>query len=648
MAVPRLMDLRLDHVRQRLLQVALLPTPTTTRPALLPTPPSTSHAYTQPSIPPIHQRTQPTTINSRRSTTITHQSQHPEFTTMVTELNVTLRLLFGYDNWSSSFPERLSTSLDHFVSSIQPPRRSQSCTEKLHSATDQYKRHVQNIVITELATTALIHLRRLHQITADLRDWQLAVDTVKRQLQRSHKHLIPAMTQPTFNDLLTFILDTSSPTDNLLRRFFPNLVQAAVTHNCDLNNTQYIVLSSTTESTQPAVYNNINSTDPSYPAPAAATESSLIEVSLDDSNSQPAAVSDVKDKQQPTTTTSFPPISAANNNSYPPDAATAAGNQPSLIDIILHSPDMEPPVADIESSHIPTSTPTFIIPRSPPLPSSFLRRQLPTTPTASCSVTLLPSTDIPTPPLLQRLRALPSRTSIHTTTTLTRHTNQSIPTATTQSISSPTLPTTIAGNNTSTPINARVVTSPAQPRPNTSFVYSANNINNIRSFPHSHINNWRISPEPPTFTTLVIADSNGKRWLDAPPDWVIYSFSGMKLADVSNIMSKSSTINNYERIIIHCGRNDSFQSVKQNVAAFVSFIHSFTHPHLFVVPSLLDPQMYESGLRLFRQIITEEFDQHAILYDEPELYCRLNIHDTKHYSRTTARLLIQVIVHHLN
>ncbi|NJL55966.1 hypothetical protein HC928_12815 [bacterium] len=583
-----MMDLRLDHVRYRIRRkTPLLPTPhiqqlkqqTTTsqrRPPLLPTPPSTLRSHAQ----------QPTTV--RRSTL--QQSLHPDFTNMVTELNVTTRLLYGYDNWSTSFPHRLSASLDNFVSSIQPPRRSEHCTAQLQQATNDYKDTISQIIKAHLASNTLVHLRRLRHIKADLRDWQLAVDTAKRQLQRSHRHLLPSATQHTFSNLLNFILHPSTSTSDLLAQHFPNITDAAaatttpaaVSGSLEADETQFIVLSSTQDTTTTAAADE--------PAP------------------------DVDAHQEPSDT-------------------GAAADQSSLEDIILHSPNMVP------TPHTTPTPPTFIIPRSSPLSVSDLRRQLPVTPATTA---LTSAIHTPTPPLPQRLRPRPHR-STNPATATTYHTAQPHPVTANQSITSPRPPTTISTNNTITPIPTS--SSPSfQPATNTSNAVSEN----IRSFRHEQHNEWKIGPEPQHYDTLVIADSNGKRWTDAPPNWAIYSFGGMKLSDVSTIMAAAPNLSQFRYIVIHCGRNDSYLSVKANINNFVTFLHSLRLPRLLIVPSLMDPQLHEPALLLFQQIIVEEFGDASIVYDEPHLYYRLHKHDTKHYSCITARHLIQVIMHRLN
>jgi hypothetical protein len=122
----------------------------------------------------------------------------------------------------------------------------------------------------------------------------------------------------------------------------------------------------------------------------------------------------------------------------------------------------------------------------------------------------------------------------------------------------------------------------------------------------------------------------------------------MKLVDVSRLMAVAPNIKNYKHVIIHCGRNDSYLSVKGSISEFVNFLHAYRHPRLLIVPSLADPQLHEPGLRLFHNIISDEFAERAIIHDEPQYYHRLHAQDTKHYSRITARHLIQVILHHLN
>ena len=286
-----------------------------------------------------------------------------------------------------------------------------------------------------------------------------------------------------------------------------------------------------------------------------------------------------------------------------------------------------------------TSAPLLPLPPPPPSSQGHLRTSYPNSHCGG-NVTLYDiicnstsahddSTSDPTPSLLP-MNSSPSpssdSSSIAEETTLTLSTH---PTDTGSD-----KPRTTSGNNTTS----------SHP------IVHQNDINlyRIRPFYPSHKNTWRISSEEEPFDTLIIADSNGKRWMDAPTNWLVYAFSGMKLQDVANIMKKSPSIARFKRIIIHCGRNDSFESVKYNIESFVDFLKGYTGPPITIIPSLPDPGLDETGLHLFRTIISEEFENAAVIFNQPHLYERLRPRDYKHYSRSTAKYLIDSIIQHLN
>ncbi|NJL56183.1 hypothetical protein HC928_14130 [bacterium] len=624
------MDLRLDHVGERLRRKV----------PLLPTPPST--------FPPVQQQQQqqqqstrkrPTALLTTPSTsthTTGEHSQHPQFTQMVTYLNVLIRLMFGFDNWKASFPQRLATSLDNFVQSIQPPRRTNSCTHRLQQASREYKDNITNIITSEIVSSAFEYLRLLRQIRAKVNDWRLARDTAERQLKRSHKHLSPSTTQLTLTTLMAFALDPSSaPLEELIHKHLPFITpprstdinntsdsQFIILSTTDTNNTsdtQFVTLSSTaadnTSDNQYIIISTADITTPEtsaqpttstavLPPPSAASaaaasptatpadnRSSLYEITISMDEEEPSDLASIP----PTTST---PVQAAVNKSLYPD-------QPSIDDIILHHSSEEEEVTDPAAD-----PPTFIVPRTSPLSASDLRRQPSSTPLASSSTVLPPVVHTPTPPLPQRLRPRLNHKTISSK----------------QHPSAPVIYThrpTISGSTTGG--------------------------HNIRSFRYEEKEQWSITSKPTdAIDTLVIADSNGKRWNDAPSNWIIYSFGGMKLADVSRIMAAAPQILTFKYIIVHCGRNDSYLSVKGNVFNFVNALQAFSHPRLIIVPSLVDPQLHEPGLRLFHNVIKDEFGDKAIIHDEPQFYHRLQALDTKHYSRITARHLIQVIIHCLN
>ncbi|NJL56795.1 hypothetical protein HC928_17825 [bacterium] len=493
----------------------------------------------------------------------------------------------GYDNWESKFPWRLSKSLDNFTDSIQPPRRSSTIERRLEEATKKYKRDIHRIMINEISTSAIQQLEQLRQISASSSDWQLAADTAARQIRRSHKHIVPALLQPLINKVILFIRDNSNRSD-IIKRYFPQLTYYARNTSTPTESIdtpdEYVVLSETTST--PSDFSN----DTEYVVLSSTTLT------------PPPVVSNIDSTTQ----------------------ATAAEHELTIDDIILYSPlvENEPstPAAETDNQVVDLPPHPSPLPQRPRIHNSR-RRSLPTTPVATTTASSSP---------LSRPQA--------TTSPVAADAAAAAATATTA--------------DTDVTASAAVVPPPSSSSPTSAAAAAtaaAATVDNIRPYYYCHHQTWRIKPESRKYTTLVIADSNGKRWRDAPDDWVIYSFSGMRLSDVSQIMSRSlQLIQQYDRLIIHCGRNDTFFSVNQHFIKFVSYINSVTHPPITIVPSLIDPEHHEPGLVHLRRLVGEEFAENAVLFNEPQLYVRLRPSDLKHYRRSTAHHLIADILDHLN
>lgn len=614
-------------------------------------PPSTSISTVR--RPNAHTTTTRQDQTTTETTSIT-RSNNPAFLDMVNGINITVRLLIAYGNWDSEFPWRLSKALRNFTDSVQPPRRSSAVDRRLAEATNKYKKTIHHIIINDIAISAIQQLENLRSIRASPSDWQLAADTATRQLRRSHKHIVPALLLPVINKVMLFIRDTST-TPDLLKRYFPHLVYYA-TNNPNPSNTtihdssEHIILSSTTTN---APSTPINNTNPNIliPAPAAERQITLTDIVLDSPDFEHRATSDTETDNDhaavPTNTTHSSPIPTTSDR-QPNSTPAPSGN------VVLHP---SPSAPHLQPAHSPTSRTSTSTTRPPlsqqsKLPTSNRRRlpaistpagttcghsQATLTPTAAATHPSLPASATPanTDNNIPTSRQLPTPTS-------------SIPTSSSSTTASPTTAAvTTVSTTASAPAGAIVRRSSATSSSHS--VIATDSTDNIRPFYSCRRNMWRIKPEPAKYTTLVIADSNGKRWVDAPDHWVIYSFSGMRLGDVANIMSRSmQLIQQYQKLIIHCGRNDTFRSVADNFETFVSYINTVTHPPITIVPSLVDPHQDEPGLTQLRQMISEEFSNNAVLFNQPQHFVRYRPPDLKHYHRSTARHLITAIIDHLN
>ena len=556
---------------------------------------------------PQQQRTTPPQSN---------RSSNPAFVDMVRGINSTARLLFGYDNWQAQFPWRLSQALQNFTESIHPPHRAATTGNRLNETTKIYKKKIQQIVINELCISAIQQLEHLHTIQASSADWQLAAETAMRQLRRSHKHIIPALLQPLIKKIVNYSQETDTQA-RTLKRYFPQLLsqqQHSSNGSDTTESSEYIVLSSTAnEPTSP-----VQTTSPS----------------ADNSSSNNDEANTGVINQAPSTV----------------DLTT-------LSDIILHSPDLndDQSTADTEADNGNTNSTTHSTPAAARSPANSTLIGQQETASATTTTTTAPlttqhplpqRTKLPVASGKRSLQTTPVNTPTDNTQSVTNGTSRHRPTTRT----SATAAAAAAATNTTTVVSAAAGTTTPSQQPSTSSLSTTDDTSsNIRPFYYSQRLHWRIKSESERFTTLVIADSNGKRWTDAPRHWVIYSFSGMSLGDVTDIMSASmAEIKKYQKIIIHCGRNDSFRSIAANYDNFATFISSITHPPITIVPSLIDPRHQEPGLIQLRQMIAEGFENDAILYDEPQHYVRWRPADLKHYHNSTAKHLIDAIIRDLN
>jgi hypothetical protein len=170
------------------------------------------------------------------------------------------------------------------------------------------------------------------------------------------------------------------------------------------------------------------------------------------------------------------------------------------------------------------------------------------------------------------------------------------------------------------------------------------------SFEQSH--SWKLRPRLHEHNILVIADSNGTTWTAAPPNWCIYSFSGLRFHHIDNILRSANDLGNYERILIHVGINDVYNygyAVKHSLPAFISLLNTSKLPLLYI-PHPQNPNTLQSIQTKIQYLITAPIEQceNRVINPVNITYISKNDKTNKHYSITTATDYITLILHLLN
>ena len=608
------------------------------------------------------------------------RSDLPEFTALVTLINVVTRLILGLQSWTSSFPRRLESALNNFTESIQPPRRSVVLTTRLRDSTNIYKSIIRKQVCDEYRSNITAQLRALDMDNhPSEEDFEMAIGVAKRQLRRSHKHFDEGTLDAVIQRLAAFRADEYKHTfKQNIAEHFPELLQTGLPSkvniatqtsiqgghggSCWSPSDRFPIAAGGTRGTAGGHdVRGVSACPAGYREEDTSVDNGIETVHSDATPRTPQSV--VADHDGGPVTA----IAAIDEDVAHTDTAVGASNLCHIVHAEVHAADTEDgpgatcqrdgsggndnvPSRPVEHEVHQTDTlddvePDVVEPDTSGLPP---RDVLHSISVADTSVGRSPSTSTPRHPGpgLHFPHSRPSTPRSTANPTVDAATLAAVAQLARRSVTHESSAQSTSSG--STPSIRRLPTPPAggPGRP----AYIPLGTNNIRSAYHSHQKWWKVKTEPIQYQTLVIADSNGKRWFDTPDDWVIYSFSGMKIADIPSIIGRSTAVRNFRQIIIHVGTNDDTSSVVANLDRFISYIKSTSLP-IWIVPSIIDPCNTPSAttyLQNLRTILAEEFGDRCILYDDISTYHRFSDTDNKHYSRSTARHLIRHILHCLN
>jgi len=169
--------------------------------------------------------------------------------------------------------------------------------------------------------------------------------------------------------------------------------------------------------------------------------------------------------------------------------------------------------------------------------------------------------------------------------------------------------------------------------------------------------NWSFSDLHPSTTTLIVADSNGKAFADTelPDDYQVYSFSGMKLSQAANLITRSTDhLRHVRHIIVAVGINDRSCNNDSEIISSLNNvkdwgIHNQKRVVFTGIPTA--PQLQEKEARIVSHIneladdiFEDDFlqsvhtSQFAVQFDKTGI----------HYTSSTAAKILRIIIRFLN
>jgi hypothetical protein len=206
------------------------------------------------------------------------------------------------------------------------------------------------------------------------------------------------------------------------------------------------------------------------------------------------------------------------------------------------------------------------------------------------------------------------------------------------------------------PTHAKNITEHAAAAPSSSYHATVNTVSYLPPTIHTSTSvqshSWKLKPKLQEHNILVIADSNGATWTSAPPNWCIYSFSGLRFQHIENILLSTNDLNNYEHILIHVGINDVYNytyAVKYSLPAFISLLNTSKLPLLYI-PHPQNTNTLQSIQTKIQHLITAPIEQceNRVIHPTNITYTSKNDKTNKHYSTNTATEYIKLILQHLN
>jgi hypothetical protein len=153
--------------------------------------------------------------------------------------------------------------------------------------------------------------------------------------------------------------------------------------------------------------------------------------------------------------------------------------------------------------------------------------------------------------------------------------------------------------------------------------------------------NFKLLPSR-TVATIVIADSNGKRWRSVPDDWLVLVCPGAKLQDVQSIVESIRMQRSVTTIVLAVGANNrtearfTLEDAMKRLCLFTSQFIS-VDVCFFGVPSLdRSSPLEEEGAKLINQLANHLWPANYISVPAEFPVRYINPNDVFHYNENTA------------
>jgi hypothetical protein len=153
-------------------------------------------------------------------------------------------------------------------------------------------------------------------------------------------------------------------------------------------------------------------------------------------------------------------------------------------------------------------------------------------------------------------------------------------------------------------------------------------------------------------TTVVIADSNGRRWENIPEDWIVHAFSGAKLNDAIDLLESIQIPTQILNIVLALGINNR-DAPSDDITRCITKLNDFRQRTTFTVKFLMVPQHpnftpeQANNIAHLNRTARDLFGTDFIVGPPRQLIQPLMIGEAAHYTKVTADRIIELIKPHM-
>ncbi len=157
-------------------------------------------------------------------------------------------------------------------------------------------------------------------------------------------------------------------------------------------------------------------------------------------------------------------------------------------------------------------------------------------------------------------------------------------------------------------------------------------------------------------TTVVIADSNGRRWENIPEDWIVHAFSGAKLNDAIDLLESIQIPTQIRNIVLALGINNR-DATSDDITRCITKLNDLRQRKTLTVKFLMVPQHpnltpeQANNIAHLNRTARDLFGTDFIVCPPRQQIQPLMTGEAAHYTKVTADRIIELIkphVAHLN